>query len=209
MDDFIEHDGETNDEQFRQHRRALAKTARAQGISVEAAQEFLEIFGQDIETQQKLDMWYSANEIDHSVEGAGVEVRPSFRMHLDQHALLRRVWPATATATACPYQNAQVPLLTRPPGSTNWSVPSAGARRLSPNGGSCAAQAVSPHRPRRDGEGERLPGTYFRSTGGHSKIHVRSGSTICLRRPLFPRCLRLPGQGTILHRHYQWHHRCA
>lgn len=70
MDDFIEHDGETNDAQFRAHRRALGKTARAQGISVEAAEEFLEIFGQDAETQQKLDVWYSANEIDHGMEGA-------------------------------------------------------------------------------------------------------------------------------------------
>ena len=70
MDDFIEHDGETNDEQFRAHRRALTKTARAQGISVEAAEEFLEIFGQDAETQQKLDMWYGANEIDHGMECA-------------------------------------------------------------------------------------------------------------------------------------------
>jgi hypothetical protein len=69
MDDFIEHDGETNQEQFRAHRRALTKTARAQGISVEAAEEFLEIFGQDAETQQKLDIWYNANEIDHGIDG--------------------------------------------------------------------------------------------------------------------------------------------
>ena len=79
MDDFIEHDGETNDEQFRAHRRALTKTARAQGISVDAAEEFLEIFGQDAETQQKLDMWYGANEIDHGMDCAAEVLSPLTR----------------------------------------------------------------------------------------------------------------------------------
>ena len=76
MDDFIEHDGETNEAQFRAHRRALEKTARAQGISVEAAEEFLEIFGQDVETQEMLDLWYSANEVDHGLHGFPVSQEP-------------------------------------------------------------------------------------------------------------------------------------
>lgn len=75
MDDFIEHDGETTDAQFKAHRRALAKSARAQGISMEAAQELLEIFGQDAETRQRLEEWEMANEIDNGVAaGADQEV---------------------------------------------------------------------------------------------------------------------------------------
>eukprot|EP00892_Ulva_mutabilis_P012129 jgi/Ulvmu1/9289/UM050_0038.1 len=65
MDDFIEHDGETTDAEYKKRRRALAKSARAQGISMDAAEELLDIFGQDIETRTRLEEWELANEIDN------------------------------------------------------------------------------------------------------------------------------------------------
>lgn len=77
MDDFIEHDGETTDAQYKAHRRALAKSARAQGISMEAAQELLEIFGQDAETRQRLEEWEQSNEVDNG-EGAGAPLDVCF-----------------------------------------------------------------------------------------------------------------------------------
>lgn len=81
MDDFIEHDGETTDAQYKAHRRALAKSARAQGISMDAAQELLEIFGQDAETRQRLEEWELANEIENwDVVGLETEV-PFFFMY--------------------------------------------------------------------------------------------------------------------------------
>lgn len=84
MDDFIEHDGETTDAQFKAHRRALAKSARAQGISMEAAQELLEIFGQDAETRQRLEEWELANEVDNGDGiGADVEVGSSLMTHAE------------------------------------------------------------------------------------------------------------------------------
>lgn len=97
MDDFIEHDGDTTDAQFRAHRRALAKSARAQGISMEAAQELLEIFGQDAETRQRLELWEMANEVDIGDATQGeVEVRTWHGQCIDT-AAMRQSFTSRAT----------------------------------------------------------------------------------------------------------------
>ena len=58
MGDFIEHDGPGGAEAHRARQRALAKSARAQGISMEAAQDIVDVFGQEAEAKQRLELWY-------------------------------------------------------------------------------------------------------------------------------------------------------
>jgi hypothetical protein len=72
MRDFIEHDGPGGAAEHRANRKALAKSARAHGISTEAAQELLEVFGHDAQTKQMLESWYAANDGggDHEVRSA-------------------------------------------------------------------------------------------------------------------------------------------
>lgn len=62
MADFIEHDGPGGEAAARANQRALAKTARAQGISTEAAQDLLEVFGNEADTREMLQNWYACNE---------------------------------------------------------------------------------------------------------------------------------------------------
>jgi hypothetical protein len=69
MGDFIEHDGPGGSAQHRANLRALAKSARAQGISTEAAQDLLDVFGHDVETKEMLANWYAANEGDGGEAG--------------------------------------------------------------------------------------------------------------------------------------------
>ena len=62
MAGFIDYDGPGGEAAARANRQALAKTARARGISTEAAQDLLDIFGNEADTQEMLHNWEASKE---------------------------------------------------------------------------------------------------------------------------------------------------
>ena len=108
MRDFIEHDGPGGTEQHRANARALAKSARAQGISTEAAQDLLDVFGHDAETKEMLANWYTAKEgaadahdVDDEVRHRSTVVHLCFALCLAQHGA------SAAQRRSQPLQSAQ------------------------------------------------------------------------------------------------------
>jgi hypothetical protein len=62
MGGFLVHDGPGGDREHRENRRRLAKSARARGISTEALQDILDVFGPDNDVNERLAAWYEQKE---------------------------------------------------------------------------------------------------------------------------------------------------